>query len=395
MNGRVIDMAIVGGGLAGGLAALAMARAHPELRMTIIEAGTTLGGNHRWSWFESDLDSAGASLMDHFRTSRWGDGYSVAFPGLRRRLATPYRSLASEDFDTALRRELPSDTIRSNARVVQLDPGGITIEGGERVEARAVFDCRGFEPSPYLSGGWQLFVGKHLRTATPHGLERPLVMDATVDQPGAYRFVYSLPLDPRELFVEDTYYADEPVLDRSTLMRRIDDYCAANGWTGEQVGGEAGVLPVITGGDFDSYRRSLGPPGIARIGARGGFVHPLTSYTLPFAVANALALARAGRVPGVQLAALFERRATHHWRAMRFYRRLGRMLFGAAEPAQRYRIFERFYGLREPLIERFYAGRSSRLDKLRILSGKPPVPVVAAARALLGKGSPLVHEDLR
>ena len=68
------------------------------------------------------------------------------------------------------------------------------------------------------------------------------------------------------------------------------------------------------------------------------------------------------------------------------------MLFDAARPEERYRVFERFYRLREPLVERFYAGRPTRADKLRILSGKPPVPVLAAIRALLGKGSPLVHE---
>jgi lycopene beta-cyclase len=68
------------------------------------------------------------------------------------------------------------------------------------------------------------------------------------------------------------------------------------------------------------------------------------------------------------------------------------MLFDAAEPEERYRVFERFYRLREPLIERFYAGNSSTADKLRILSGKPPVSVPAAIRALLGKGSQLVQE---
>ena len=69
------------------------------------------------------------------------------------------------------------------------------------------------------------------------------------------------------------------------------------------------------------------------------------------------------------------------------------MLFDAADPSERYRIFERFYTLPEPLIERFYAAKSSPLDKLRILSGKPPVPIRSAVAALLGKGAPLVQGD--
>ena len=67
MTGRMIDMAIVGGGLAGGLAALAVHRAHPELRLALFEAGETLGGNHRWSWFASDLDTLGEDLLEQFR----------------------------------------------------------------------------------------------------------------------------------------------------------------------------------------------------------------------------------------------------------------------------------------------------------------------------------------
>ena len=47
----------------------------------------------------------------------------------------------------------------------------------------------------------------------------------------------------------------------------------------------------------------------------------------------------------------------NHWRRTGYYRLLNRMLFCAAEPDQRYRIFERFYGLSDPLIRRFYAGR--------------------------------------
>ncbi len=388
----MMDMAIVGGGLAGGLTALAVQRSHPELRIALFEAGDRFGGNHRWSWFASDLDDDGAALLAPFQKTEWDTGYEVFFPAHARVLNSPYRSLASEDFDAALRRELPRETIRTHSRVTALSAGGIMLENGDHIPARAVVDCRDFEPSLHLRGGWQVFMGRHLRTDGPHSLARPIVMDARVTQHEAYRFVYTLPLGHDELFVEDTYYADSPVLDGSALSDRIDRYCAAMGWQGDIIGGETGILPVITGGDFAAYRHGLGEPGVVHIGARGGFTHPLTSYTLPFAVTNALVLAREATLPGEQLAALFEKRAQQHWRAMRFFRQLGRMLFDAARPEERYRIFERFYRLREPLIERFYAGAPTCGDKLRILSGKPPVSVFGAVRALLGKGGPLVHE---
>jgi lycopene beta-cyclase len=58
------------------------------------------------------------------------------------------------------------------------------------------------------------------------------------------------------------------------------------------------------------------------------------------------------------------------------------MLFRAAEPHERYKVLERFYGLRSGLIGRFYAGKSTSFDKLRVLSGKPPVPMSKAVSVL-------------
>jgi lycopene beta-cyclase len=254
-----------------------------------------------------------------------------------------------------------------------------------------VIDCRGFEPTKHLEGGWQVFMGRHMRTDRPHGLTRPVIMDAAVTQHGAYRFIYVLPLALDELFIEDTYYADSPRLDRRTLSSRIDAYCRQHGWTGELLGHETGVLPVITGGNFAAWQDELRVPGVTRAGARGGFVHPLTSYTLPQAVAMAQLIAREADLPGEQLAALVEGAAAQHWRATAFYRRLGAMLFQAGAPDERYRIFERFYRLPEPTIERFYAARSSLADKARVLIGKPPVPILGAMRALLASGTPMAE----
>ena len=388
-----VDLAIVGGGLAGGLIALAVHRAQPGRRVALLEAGDSFGGNHRWSWFAGDLSADAAALLDSIPQKRWTGGHSVRFPGMKRDLAANYRSIVSRDFDAVLRRRLPQEAIRTNSQVASLDAGGVTLATGDRLSARAVIDCRDFAPSPHLTGGWQVFAGHHIRTRRPHGLAAPIIMDADLPQHGAYRFVYSLPLAADEIFVEDTYYADAPDLDRALLAERIAAYCSARGWDGEVTGREAGVLPVVTGGDAVAHRALYATPGVALAGARGLFTHPLTSYTLPFAAENALAVARAGALDGPALANLIERRAAKHWRQTRFYRDLGRMLFQAAAPDERWRIFARFYGLREPLIERFYAGRSTVADKLRTVTGKPPVPIHRGFAALLGKGAPLVQGE--
>ena len=154
-----------------------------------------------------------------------------------------------------------------------LDGRGVTLDSGERLSAEAVIDCRDALPSEHLEGGWQVFLGQHLRTSAPHGVERPVIMDAAVEQPGAYRFVYLLPLGPDEIFVEDTYYSDSPIVDAPKLRRRIADYCGKNGWQTEVVHEETGVLPVITGGDFAAYRASLASPE-SRFPVRGALRPP-------------------------------------------------------------------------------------------------------------------------
>ena len=63
---------------------------------------------------------------------------------------------------------------------------------------------------------------------------------------------------------------------------------------------------------------------------------------------------------------------------------INRMMFQAAAPDARYRVLERFYRLPQPLIERFYANRLTVADQLRILAGKPPVPIGRALQAVRG-----------
>ncbi|QFT78814.1 lycopene beta-cyclase CrtY [Erythrobacter sp. THAF29] len=390
------DVAIVGGGLAGGLIALALHRARPEFRIRVIEGGKTLGGNHRWSWFESDLSQEGKALLEPIRQAAWDEGYEVEFPVYKRVLKTGYRSMSSTDFHEALSRLLPEETLCLGRTATGIDARGVDLEDGSRIPARTVIDCRTFTPSEHLRGGWQVFLGRQMRLPEAHGLERPVIMDASVDQlaphgnGGAYRFIYVLPLSSHDVFVEDTYYADDPLLDRSALSSRIDAYAREHGWDDSAiVGHESGVLPVLTGGDFSAYQDEVRIPGVVIAGARGGFTHPLTSYTMPVAVENALAIAADADLPGEQLAAMMEARARRHWRKTGFYRLLGRFLFFAADPDKRVRVFQRFYRLRERLIERFYAGNSTGLDRARVLWGNPPVSIPRAITAMFKRGKPL------
>jgi lycopene beta-cyclase len=356
---------IVGGGLAGGLIAWALSQKRPDVQVTLIERGATLGGNHVWSFFDSDIADEDRWIVAPFVSHRW-DGYEVRFPGHRRVLSTAYNSIESGQFDRVLRQHLPAGSVRLGEAA---EPEGVAI------------DARGAGDLSILNLGWQKFVGRVLRVGGGHGLTRPVVMDARVEQIDGYRFVYLLPFDAQRVFVEDTYYSDTPELDVAAIGARIEVYAAAQGWhVIGQEREETGVLPVVIGGDFDAYWRSTGD--VAKAGMRAGLFHPTTGYSLPDAVRLASAIAKAPDLSAESLARLTRAHAARAWQARGFYRLLDTMLFRAAAPERRYRVLERFYRLPEPLIGRFYAGRTTLADKLRILTGKPPVPIGRALAAV-------------
>lgn len=388
MDQRDIDIAILGGGLAGGLIALALARSRPDLNLALIEQGERFGGNHVWSFFASDLAPDGQRLVDPLVTARW-EGYDVHFPACSRTLSTPYRSTTGERLDEALRAALPAKALLTGTRVTKATHSSVIMAGGGSLRAGAVIDARGTSEMAHMAGGWQKFAGQILRLEHPHGLSRPVVMDARVDQSDGYRFVYCLPFSEHDVLVEDTYYADGPELDLPSLRQRIAAYAEARGWRISRVlREETGVLPVIAKGDFAAFwpREDESP---ARAGARAALIHPMTSYSLPDAARLACHISALPDLSGAALAKASYAWAEAHWRQGSFYRMLTKMLFGAARPQQRYRLLERFYRLPEGLIERFYAGHSTIADKLRVLAGKPPVPIGAAAASLLGMGRPL------
>jgi lycopene beta-cyclase len=377
-----VDLAILGGGLAGGLIALALTKHRPEIRLAVIEQAG-LGGNHVWSHFALDVAPSAEWLVEPLISYRW-PAYDVAFPAHRRTLDTPYRSITSERFSAVLRDQVPPQVF-VDGRVVAAEPGEVRLADGRQYAAGAVIDARGPGDLARLDLGWQKFVGQTVHTAEPHGVNRPMVMDACVEQLDGYRFVYLLPFGPNEIFIEDTYYSETPDLNQALLQSRITAYAQARGW---QVTGESrlesGVLPVVLGGDFEGYWCSSGTE-LAKAGMRAGLFHPTTGYSLPDAVRLACLLAATSNLDHDAIVALTHRHAAESWARRGFYRALAAMLFRAAEPERRYQVLERFYRLNPALIQRFYAAESTRTDQLRILAGRPPVPIGRAFQSLLAR----------
>jgi lycopene beta-cyclase len=85
-----------------------------------------------------------------------------------------------------------------------------------------------------------------------------------------------------------------------------------------------------------------------------------------------LALHVAARAPETVFDEDFAVFLREHSRQQRYACLLNRLLFRAVPTEARRNVLERFYGLPEPSIARFYALATTPLDRARILCGRPP-----------------------
>lgn len=381
MTHREPTLLLAGGGLANGLIALKIAETHPGTRIVLFEAGDAPGGNHTWSFHAGDLNDEGHRLMAPLVAYRW-DAQRVVFPEYSRTLNKGYLTTHSDALAERLT-TTPAIEIRCNTQVAGIEPDAVVLADGERIEGSAAIDGRGPGKSDGMVLGFQKFLGHEIRTSAPHGLDTPVIMDATVSQQDGYRFVYLLPLTEDRLLVEDTYYSEAGDLSREALIERIDSYINDQGWhKAELLREEHGVLPILMAGDFNRFWPRHDP--VARAGLRAALFHPTTGYSLPQAVELACLLARRWPVDGAGLARFTRAHARSFWRRAGLFRLLNRMLFRAGQPELRYRVLQRFYTLDERLIRNFYATRPTLYQRLRIVTGKPPVPFFEGV-AMLGE----------
>ena len=374
-------MIIVGAGLSGLLTAWRCLVVNSDLSVLVIEASDKIAGDHTWSFNLTDVAEDLRDWIKPFIAYQW-PRYDVKFPKRERTLEIPYCTGNSDTLRACVQPFIDNGRlqVRLKTKVTSLDPDKVTLENGDVWEANCVLDARGFEPNENVFLGYQKFVGRTIRTKEPHGLKHPIIMDATVEQLGGYRFVYCLPFTEHEILVEDTYYTDGADLSENEVAARVGDYINAKGWGDhELVRQEKGVLPITLASSSFITTDSV-------IGIRGGFYHAVTGYSFPMALKVAYWIAwdidcfKADPSSDIEghLYNAIQSTQYAHWRNERFLRLLNRMLFRACEPDQRYKVLQRFYGLNQGLIERFYAGQLTWRDKARILIGKPPVPVTKA-----------------
>jgi len=374
------DLILVGGGLANTLIALRLAETQPALNVVILEQDADVGGRHTWSFHGTDLTPAQHEWIEPLITYSW-ENTTVKFPKLSRTLPGSYHSITSEQLAQVADDRI-GENIWCDTSVFDTQPDSVRLADGKVISAGAVIDGTGAQPSKNIDVRFQKFVGWIVELESPHGLTEPVIMDATIIQDDGYRFFYTLPFSENVLLIEETHYSDGASIAAEKYGDEILRYAASEGWRiMDLLRTEEGVLPITLGGDIKAFWEEEHAP-VARSGLRAALFHPATGYSLPNAVALADKLATLQDWTAESVYNCTRQYSTDLWNDTAFYRALNRMLFLAAEPAQRRRVMERFYGLDAELIARFYAGRNTLFDKARILAGKPPVPIRPAFQSV-------------
>lgn len=377
------DGIFVGGGLASLLAAYRIKQTRPDLKVLVLERSASLP-NHTWSFHGTDLSTEALRWFQPLISRSW-TGYDVRFPEHARTLTGNYHSVESSEF-LAKVKSLLGDALLAGCEVEAISSHGVSgthLGKSQSWDAEVVFDGRGWNPRCHVDCAYQKFLGQRIELTKPHGIIRPVIMDATVEQQDGYRFFYLLPWSEREILVEDTRYSNGPEVAAEKYREEIRKYCERQGWEVSRVAyEEIGSLPIPLSGFPE-----LDADGSVPWGTRAGFFNATTGYSLPNAVILADRLAALKDWNRFAIRRESEKWRHDHWLSGRFFRFLNRMMFFAATPEERYQILQRFYRLPEGLIERFYAGKLSALDQVRILSGRPPVPVGRAMRSLFQRGA--------
>lgn len=370
MSREVFEYVLVGGGLANGLIALALRARRPGSRIAMIEQGSELGGNHTWCFHRNDLLAGAESWVAPLVCYRW-PGYRVLFPHLDRTIAREYAAITSRRFHevvAASLRSVSGSKLFLETRALAVSERTVLLESGEELSAPVIIDARGTagEPMRPQTAGFQKFLGLEVELSRPHGLDLPILMDATVDQTKGFRFVYTLPLSPSRLLVEDTYFHRSPRLIPDQVKLDIQQYLDRCGYPpGEVIREESGVLPMPWSGFLPVTAK-----GPLRAGYMGGWFHPGTGYSFPVAcrLAASIAAQDPKRFRRQELVALVR----EHSRQARFCHFLNDFLFRWYPAQARRNIFERFYRLPVETIDRFFALRLNWLDRFRLLAGRPP-----------------------
>jgi len=331
--------------------------------LLIVEERETFGGEGYRLFTDAEPGDECAELIAPLAIDRW-PGYYAAFPGFSRKLKAAMTGFAAADVHHAMVKALDPKSYRLGTKVVAVREDALVLDGGETIKAEGAIDARGPTSMSTLDLLYEARLERDYRFGAPHRVDRPVLIDATVDQVGGLRFFECVPLSEERLLIADVCISERAQPDEQAGAR-VGDYVKARGWTRPRARADRTTSrPLPLGGDFAAFWR-LGGARAAKLGLRGGFVHPLTGRTIGDAASMALLLAGQSDFSGNALHDLFEAEAKQYWKKREFLRSVT-AAFAAAGAEDRRAIAERLWRLDARTIQHLQTERLGMLDRWRI-----------------------------
>ncbi|XVW88649.1 lycopene beta-cyclase CrtY (plasmid) [Candidatus Profftella armatura] len=375
------DFILIGAGLWNSIIAWYLKQYNPKLNVLLLELSSSVK-NHIWSFHQNDISSSQYMLIKPLITYSW-PSYQVKFPKFNRKIFSGYYSICSKHLNSYLIRALGINNFLFNNKTVEIiTPTSIRINNKKIINANCIIDGRGLKNSQF-DGIYQIFLGQQWNLSSPHGLDIPIIMDATVNQKNdEYHFIYTLPLTPNSLMIEDTRYTKKPFLKIDMLKKSIKDYAIKNRWKLKNIKREEiGSIPIALKNEkIIKFKK------IICVGLRANLLHATTGYSLPIAIQLAENIAKysitTNQINSTVLFKLVKKFIINHQKKQRFFCMLNRLFF-LSNSRCHLDIMQYFYTLPDKIIRNFYANKLSFFDKIRIFSGKPPISLFQALYAFL------------
>lgn len=368
-RGRRQGVVIAGGGVAGSLAALAMARHRPEVPLLIVEERDRFGGDCFHHLFTDEVDGEEQALLASIPGLSW-PGFYLAFPGLARNLKGAIGGFEPDAIHRAVTETLRPDQYRLGTRIVAVREDALVLDGGETIKAEGALDARGAANLSMLELLYETRVERQIRTTAPHRLDRPVLVDATIEQNLGFAFIQAFPLGEDRLRIAKLLVSERSQPDEAADAR-LDHYLGLRGWHTAEVEERCGLArPLPIGGDFSAFWR-IGGARVAKLGLRGGFFDPATGRTLADGARAAMLLAAQKDFAGTALHDVFEEQAKQLWRKRELQRSVNAAI-AATPPDARRAAAERLYRLDAGTILRFRSDRLRMLDRHRIQKALRP-----------------------
>lgn len=346
---------IIGGGIWGSILALRLKHHHPNLRFELYESSESLGDSLSYSFHRSDIAAEHFSWLKPFLSNQWRE-FAVEFPGFSRVYDDTYCFLHGNDLDTHLRKTLGPECLFLKTPI---DTEAALKRGAFVIDTRA----NGY----FRALGYQKSLGLHLEVDPGHGIQRPVTVDARVEQKDSFRFLQILPLEENKLLVKDTRYSSRPSLYDEYFEGDILEDCSLRGLRVKDVLQREQEFRKIPGEKLVSESSQ-------RIIRLEGFYHDLTGDVLPDALRLIERMVKTSFRYG-ELKEVIRNYHSERESKKKILRSLNQILYKSSAPcSERYLYLRSLYQLPRGVREKFYAGDLEMSDIVMALVQKPLLP---------------------